>query len=189
STTSTTNATVNYVLWSFDSVTTDTYGVYNGQLVNGATYSSSSTTLPYLGQGHALSVAASQNQSFQVSTPFLNLASTSFTVEAWIYSTIVTGDNGLMGQCQCTSCSNQCFHFLIRSSKLYVGFTLNDINGLTTITVGTWYHVAFVYNSVTQQQILYLNGVQDNIKSSSCIRIITSCAEINSVNIQSISIS
>ncbi|CAF1103827.1 unnamed protein product [Rotaria sp. Silwood1] len=167
STTSTTNATVNYVLWSFDSVTTDTYGVYNGQLVNGATYSSSSTTLPYLGQGHALSVAASQNQSFQVSTPFLNLASTSFTVEAWIYSTIVTGDNGLMGQCQCTSCSNQCFHFLIRSSKLYVGFTLNDINGLTTITVGTWYHVAFVYNSVTQQQILYLNGVQDNIKSSS----------------------
>ncbi|CAF1164432.1 unnamed protein product [Rotaria sordida] len=166
-TASTTNTTVVYVLWSFDNVTTDSYGVYNGQLMNSATYSPSSSTMPYLGQGRALSVTAAQNQSFQVSTPFLNLASTSFTIEAWIYSTIVTGDNGIMGQCQCTSCSNQCFFFLIRSSKLYVGFTLNDINGLTTMTVNTWYHVAFVYNSVTKQQILYLNGVQDNIKSSS----------------------
>ncbi|CAF3977515.1 unnamed protein product [Rotaria sordida] len=168
-TASTTNTTVEYVLWSFDNVATDSYGVYNGQLMNSATYSSSSSTIPYVGQGRALSVTAAQNQSFQVSTPFLNLASTSFTIEAWIYSTIVTGDNGIMGQCQCTLCSNQCFYFLIRSSKLYVGFTLNDISGLTTMTASTWYHVAFVYNSVTKQQILYLNGVQDNIKSSSSV--------------------
>ncbi|CAF2617910.1 unnamed protein product [Rotaria sp. Silwood2] len=163
----TASTTVTYVWWSFDNVTTDSYGVYDGQFVNGATYSPNSGTIPYLGQGRALSVTAAQNQSFQVSTSFLSLASTSFTIEAWIYPMTVTGDNGIMGQCQCTSCSNQCFYFLIRSSKLYVGFTLNDISGLTTMTVNTWYHIAFVYNSVTQQQILYLNGVQDNIKSNS----------------------
>jgi hypothetical protein len=31
------------------------------------------------------------------------------------------------------------------------------------MAVNTWYHVAFVYNSQTQQQILYVNGVQDSI--------------------------
>ncbi|CAF2233870.1 unnamed protein product, partial [Rotaria magnacalcarata] len=160
-----TATTITYVLWSFDNVTTDLYGVYNGELVNGATCTVSSSTIPYLGQGYPLGLTSSLNQSFQVST-FLNLASTSFTIEAWIYSTVVTGDNGIMGQCECTSCKNECFFFLIRSSKLYVGFTLNDINGLTTLTVNTWYHIAFVYDSVKQQQVLYLNGVQDNIKSS-----------------------
>ncbi|CAM4750738.1 unnamed protein product [Rotaria magnacalcarata] len=160
-----TATTITYVLWSFDNVTTDLYGNYNGELVNGATCTVSSSTIPYLGQGYPLGLTSSLNQSFQVST-FLNLASTSFTIEAWIYSTVVTGDNGIMGQCDCTSCENKCFFFLIRSSKLYVGFTLNDINGLTTLTVNTWYHIAFVYDSVTKKQVLYLNGVQDNVKSS-----------------------
>jgi hypothetical protein len=142
------------------------YGVYNGQLVNAATYSLSSSTIPYVGQGEALSLTASSYQSFQVTTPFLSLAGTSFTIEAWIYPSIVTGDNGIFGQCQCTSCLNQCFYFIVRSAQLYVGFNLNDVSGLQTLTVNTWYHVAFVYNYATQQQILYLNGVQDNIKSN-----------------------
>ncbi|CAF5222197.1 unnamed protein product, partial [Rotaria magnacalcarata] len=98
-----TATTITYVLWSFDNVTTDLYGNYNGELVNGATCTVSSSTIPYLGQGYPLGLTSSLNQSFQVST-FLNLASTSFTIEAWIYSTVVTGDNGIMGQCDCTSC-------------------------------------------------------------------------------------
>ena len=163
---SSSSGTVTYVAWSFDNVTTDTYGVYNGQLMNGATYLARTTTQPYLGQGNPISFTASSNQSFVVSSPFLNLASTSMTIEAWIYPTTVTGDNGFMGQCQCASCSNQCFHFLVRGSKLHVGFGLNDLTGLTTLSTSTWYHVAFVYDVSAQQQILYLNGVQDNIKSS-----------------------
>jgi hypothetical protein len=140
--------------------------VYNGNLINNAIYSGNSPTLPYLGQGQALYVSAPANQSFQVTSPFLSLAYTSFTIEAWIYSANNSGDNGIIGQCQCSSCTNQCFYFLIRAARLYVGFTLNDLSGLTTLTINTWYHVAFVYNYATSQQILYLNGVQDNIKSS-----------------------
>ena len=48
-----------------------------------------------------------------------------------------------------------------------MGFSLNDIAGVTTLAVNTWYHVAFVYNYDTMQQIIYLNGVQDRISSSS----------------------
>ena len=152
--------------WTFDNVTTDVYGVYNGQLINGATYSINNATIPYLGQGHALTLTASQNQSFEVISPFFNLAYRSFTIEAWIYATTVTGDYGIFSQCQCASCANQCFHFNIRSSNLHAGFTLNDVTGSQTLSANTWYHVTFVYDYSNKQQILYLNGVQDNSKSN-----------------------
>ncbi|CAF0983071.1 unnamed protein product [Didymodactylos carnosus] len=170
-TTTTTFSIIVSALWSFDSTTADLYGVYNGQLVNGATYtpiSNSSLYAPYVGYGRALYVLSALNQSFLVSTPFLDLNYTSFTIEAWIYSTTsYTGDHGVFGQCQCSTCANQCLYFIVRASRLYIGFTLNDLAGSLTLSTNTWYHIAFVYNYQTQQQILYLNGVQDTIKSNS----------------------
>ncbi|CAF3801840.1 unnamed protein product [Rotaria sp. Silwood1] len=47
-----------------------------------------------------------------------------------------------------------------------MSFTLNDLIGTTTMSINTWYHVAFVYNYATSQQIIYLNGIQEAIKSS-----------------------
>jgi hypothetical protein len=134
--------------------------------MNGASYSPASTTQPYIGNGRALTLSAS-NQSFTVVTPFLNLTYNSFTVEAWIYSTNITGDRGIFSQCACSTCPNQCFYFINRSGRLYVDFTFNGLYGSTTISMNTWYHVAFVYNYATKQQILYLNGVQDAITSNS----------------------
>ena len=165
-TTTTTTATYIYVAWTFDNTTNDVYGTYNGQLLNGASYSPISTVQPYIGQGNALTCVGSMNQSFQVPTQFLNLASTSFTIEAWIYATSYAGDASIFGQCQCASCANQCFYFLVRGARLYAGFTLNDLNGATALVVNTWYHVAFVYSITSQQQVLYLNGVQESIKSN-----------------------
>ncbi len=126
-----------------------------------------STTQPYLGNGRALNLVSSSSQSFVVPNPFFNLNYTSLTIEAWIYSTTsYTGDNSIFGQCQCSTCSNQCLFFIIRGSRLYGGFTLNDVAGSTTLTTNIWYHIAFVYNYETQQQIVYLNGIQDTIKSN-----------------------
>lgn len=165
-TTTTTAPTVISASWTFDNTMADTYGVYNGTLNNGATYLAPSTTQPYLGNGYALSLAAASSQSFIVAAPFLNLAYTSFTVEAWIYSTNVATDQGIFSQCQCSTCANDCLYMMIRSSKLYMGFTSNDISGSTTLQSNVWYHVAYVYNYGTKQQILYWNGIQDNIKSN-----------------------
>jgi len=47
-----------------------------------------------------------------------------------------------------------------------MSFTVNDLIGTAAMAVNTWYHVAFVYNLATLQQIIYLNGVQEAIKSS-----------------------
>ncbi|CAF3205947.1 unnamed protein product [Rotaria sp. Silwood2] len=54
----------------------------------------------------------------------------------------------------------------MRNNRLYVYFTSNYLSGSTAISATYWYHIAFVYNYETRQQILYLNGVQDAIKSS-----------------------
>jgi hypothetical protein len=135
-------------------------------LNNGATYLSPSTTQPYLGNGYALILASASSQSFIVASPFLSLAYTSFTVEAWIYPTSFATDRGIFSQCQCSTCSNQCLYMIIRSSKLYMGFLSNDLAGSTTLNANNWHHVAFVYNFATKQQILYLNGIQDNINSN-----------------------
>jgi hypothetical protein len=143
------------------------YNVYNGQLLNSPTYSPNTTGAPYVGYARALFLTASSNQSVLVATPFLDLTYNSFTIEAWIYPiTAFTGDRGIFSQCMCSTCSNQCLYLVLRSSRLYAGFTFNDIASSQTISMTTWYHVAFVYNYQTQQQILYINGVQDTIKSN-----------------------
>ena len=152
-------------VWSFDGVTNDLYNVYNGSILNGATYSNPAPqTFPYFGSGQALLLNGS-NQSFTVSSPFLPLNSTSFTIEAWIFPSLLTSDRGIFGQCQCSTCANQCLYFICRGGRLYIDFTLNDLFGSTVLATSTWYHVAFVYNYQTQQQILYVNGVQDGVKS------------------------
>ena len=154
----------------FDLDTSDAYGRYNGTLVNNATYTASSSSQPYIGNGRALYVpnpsGASTNSSFLVSS-FFNLSYQSFTVEAWIYAvTAYSGDNGIFGQCSCSTCLNQCLQLIVRSGRLYMGFSLNDLLGTTSLSATTWYHVAFVYDYTALQQIIYLNGVQENIKSS-----------------------
>ena len=135
--------------------------------MNGATYSPNATNQPYVGTGRALFTNLTVGQYFLVSSPFLDLTFKSFTIEGWIYSTTNTLDRGIFSQCQCTTCSNQCLFLMIRGGRLYAGFTLNDLTGATAILINTWYHIAFVYNYLTQQQILYLNGVQEAILSNS----------------------
>jgi hypothetical protein len=124
-------------------VVADSYGVYNGQLMNGAGFSPNATNQPYVGTGRALFTNVSVGQYFLVSTPFLDLTFKSFTIEGWIYSTTGTPDRGIFSQCQCSTCSNQCLFLMIRGSRLYAGFTLNDLTGTTTILTSTWYHIAF----------------------------------------------
>ena len=151
------------VYWSFDGNANDMYGTYNGVLLNGATYSNTT----YFGTGSCLQLNASINQSMTVSSPYLNLSYTGFTVEAWIYGNTVNGDNVIFSQCQCNSCQDQCLYLLIRNAKMYMSFTLDDVAGFTSLSANTWYHVAYVYDYSTQTQLLYLQGVLENSASSS----------------------
>ena len=134
----------------------------------GASYSiANASNQPFVGHGQALFLLSASSQYVDVSTSFLNLSSRSFTIETWIYSnTPLSGDRGIFGQCQCSTCTNQCLYLITRGTRLHIGFTSNDLTGTTDMSAGIWYHVAFVYNYQTKQQILYINGVQDAIKSN-----------------------
>lgn len=153
--------------WRFDNLTHDQYDVYNSTLINGTSYSSISSYILYVGTGRALNLSSSFSHSVIVSTQFFNLTYRSFTIEAWVASiTTYTGDYSIFGQCQCSTCMNQCLLFIVRDGRLYADFILNDVVESTALTGNVWYHVAFVYNADTQQQILYLNGIQDAINSN-----------------------
>jgi len=136
--------------------------------MNGAGFSDASSSIPpFVGQGQALSLLSASSQYVDVSTSFFNLSSRSFTIQAWIFfNTTSASDRGIFGQCQCSTCANQCLYFITRSTRLHIGFTLNELTGTTDLSASVWYHVTFVYNYDTKQQILYINGVQDAIKSN-----------------------
>ncbi|CAM4980239.1 unnamed protein product [Rotaria socialis] len=165
--TTTASSVVVSAYWTFDTTVVDSYGVYNGQLVNGTLYTSASATnMPYVGVGQALDLTATLFNSFMVSSPFFDLSNTSFTIEAWIYIKASSSDRGIFGQCSCSTCAYQCLYLIIRNNRLYIDFTSNHLSGSTILYNSTWYHIAFVYNYGTQQQILYVNGVVDAIKSN-----------------------
>jgi hypothetical protein len=125
------------IYWTFDYTTADSYGIYNGTLMNGAGYVPYTNTLVYDGNSSALSLTAASNQSVLVSNPFLNLTYTSFTVEAWIYPTLLTSDRGIFGQCQCSTCANKCFYFNVREGYLYADFIDNYVSGSTALSTNT----------------------------------------------------
>ncbi|CAF1601940.1 unnamed protein product [Didymodactylos carnosus] len=80
--------------------------------------------------------------------------------------TTLSGDNTIFSQCTCATCTSQCLYLIIRSSRLFMGFNFNDLQGSTTLSTSVWYHVAFVYNYATLQQIIYLDGVQDSVRTN-----------------------
>ena len=162
-TTTTVGPIINSAYWPFDNDATDSFGTYNGTLTNGAVLSNST----YFGYGSNLMLNSTVNQSVLVASPYFNLSSASFTVEAWIYGRTFTGDNAVFAQCQCSSCQDQCLFLIIRNARMYMGFTLDDVVGITSLSTTTWTHVAFVYDTSTRTQSLYLQGVLDNSRTAS----------------------
>ncbi|CAF1239945.1 unnamed protein product, partial [Didymodactylos carnosus] len=150
------------IFWPFDGNTNDFYGTYNGTTVNSPTYFSAGIT----GYGSAINLVAASSQSIVVST-YLNLASTSFTVETWLYPTTTpSGDNAIFGQCACTTCTDQCMYLVLRSGVLYMGFYGDNLAGVTSISANKWWHVAFVFDNSASTQTIYVNGVQDATRTS-----------------------
>ena len=161
-TTTTPPSIVQDASWGFDNDVNDLYRMYNGVLMNGASYSSPT----YFGYGANLLLNSSLNQFVNIPSPFFNLSYTSFTVEAWIFVRTFTGDNGIFSQCQCSSCQDQCLHLIIRNARMYMGFTLDDLVGVNTVPLNSWTHIAYVYDYSTRTQSIYLQGVLDNSKTS-----------------------
>ncbi|CAF1523708.1 unnamed protein product [Rotaria sp. Silwood1] len=157
-TTTTTAQNVASAFWSFDS---NALELYNSAL-DGALSGSPTYTTSFAGYGSAIYFIRSSAQYVYITPKVLPFNSRSFTIEAWIYPIGFSSSNdyGIFGQCQATS-YNLCLYFIVRNNQLYCGFYSNDVQGGTTLTMSTWHHVAFVYDSTTTMQQVWLDGNLD----------------------------
>ena len=135
----------------------DRFGIYNGTGQNNPTYG-----LGRNGCGKCLNLASSLQQSVLVNvTPYIDLRSISFSVEAWIKPTIIVTDgleHVIFSQCP-ELLGLQCMRTSIGSpgvmSFLFRSDTQTDSQ---LIPINVWSHVAYVYNLTALTMSLYLNG-------------------------------
>ncbi|CAF3914490.1 unnamed protein product [Rotaria sp. Silwood1] len=119
-------------------------------------------TTGYVNQ--ALVFNATDNQS--LTSPSMSLASTSFTIDAWIYPTDFPNsqDHSIIGLCPYLTFS-ECMYLTIRKNGsncyLYFGFYGDECPGNTYVSVNEWIHVAFVFETNSLTQSIYLNGKLD----------------------------
>ena len=148
--------------WAFEGTFFDDTNNYNAILINNPLF----VVNGYVNE--AIAFSSSSNQ--YLSTSYIPLASNSFTIEAWLYPTGFPNsvDHSVFGLCTSAS-TNQCLYLTIRNMgstyRLYLGFYGDDCSGTTSVALNQWIHVAFVFDSVTLPQSIYLNGNLD----STCI--------------------
>ena len=118
------------IFWGFDGTLQDLYNNFNGFGNNTPTYNSPG----YNGAGSCIWLTRSSSQSVTIATPpFLNMAYTSFTLEAWMYAqSLCNGstcsDNALFGQFQ-NNTLDQSLHIIVRNRRIYLGFFADDVQG------------------------------------------------------------
>ena len=107
------------------------------------------------------------NAGQMLTAPYMPLASTSFTIETWIYITGLANvlDQSIFGLCPSAS-NYHCLHLTIRKAApsfyLYFSFFGADCRGTIPVALNTWTHVASVFDMIKMKQFIYFNGVLDN---------------------------
>ena len=143
-------------LWTFDATLQDTSATFNGTPINNATYSVETIT----GYGSSLSLNSSMAQSVSIGQPFLPLFSRSWTFEAWIYLSDIVGGfyYPILGQLESWA-SDKYLHLVVQNGKLVLAFYNDDLYGVTDLISSRWYHAAFVFDSTSNNQSIYLDGM------------------------------
>ncbi|CAF1106760.1 unnamed protein product [Adineta steineri] len=147
--------------WQFDNNTLDSISNLNGVAITSPTYVTPGIT----GSGYAINLIKNNTQYVTIAANQI-FANTSFTVEMWIYPTLLSDIfYGLFSQ-HGASATDCLLYLILRYQLLYMGFFSDDLQGTTAVSVSyTWYHVTFVYDYRSRTQIVYLNGYQDGLRS------------------------
>jgi hypothetical protein len=145
------------IAWYFENNLNDRFGVYNGTGINNPTYGLSRN-----GCGKCLNLTRSLNQSVLINaTPYIDIRSISFSVEAWIKPTsnITDGiEHVIFGQCPALNVL-QCMRVSIGNPGVMSFLFRSDTQSDSRIVpMNVWSHVAYVYNLTALTMSLYFNG-------------------------------
>ncbi|CAF4015699.1 unnamed protein product, partial [Adineta steineri] len=151
----------NYSFWPMENNALDIISGLDGIGVNSPTYVTPGIT----GTGYALKLIRDRQQYINIPT-YKSFVSTSFTVEMWIYPTILQDGHafGLFSQYEVAT-KDYLLHMLIQGFQLSIDFWDDAVTGATALSTNTWHHVAFVYDYPSKTQTVYLNGYQDGSHS------------------------
>ncbi|CAF1146911.1 unnamed protein product [Adineta ricciae] len=155
--------TIITVLYPFDGNYNDLTGYATGTPYGSPIFS---TNYPgYLSQ--AVYLPAGSQQYIQI--PYVNLSQRSFTVQTWVYPTVISAGNdlGIFSQCDSNSI---CLSLSIRSGRLALSFDAMNVSsnvliGTTVLSTNNWFHVTLMYDLNRLQQQIYVNGEIDAISS------------------------
>ncbi|CAM4771030.1 unnamed protein product [Rotaria magnacalcarata] len=106
-----------------------------------------------------------------LSTSYIPLGNTSFTIDAWLYPTAFSNssDHVLVSMCPVIN-NDSCLYLAIRRNNsnpyLSFGFYNDDLWGATILSLNKWIHVAFVFDMSKFQQSIYLNGFLDSSRNT-----------------------
>ena len=128
---------------------------------NGTVIGSPSFAPGYINQGMQFS------DNGYIMLPHIDFYRRSFTVELWFYLTNITYNAmALFGECPNTI-TDECLHSGTSNiPALHMGFWFDDVDGTTILIPYKWYHVAFVYDYDRREQLIYSNGIPENIMIS-----------------------
>ena len=137
--------------YSFDGNAWDLYANYNGSLGGGATFTNN---------GYVRGALLLANTAQYVQTSFINLAFQSFSISGWISTTTIQNAT-ILSQCSARA-ARKCLTLGIFNRSLWMDFFGGfNTTGTTIISTSRWFHVAFVYDQMAQQQFIYLNGLEN----------------------------
>ena len=153
--------------FNFDETYVDSTSTYNATPINGPTF-----TAGYVDRA----VSFDTSGPSYLATPFIPINSQSFTVDVWVYPTGFPNPSRLhtiLGLCPQQS-AQECLQLFLRYNGT-LGYATTvfgvmenvDLKGSAPIRSNAWTHIAFIYRSNAKQQIIYVNGVYDNSRSTS----------------------
>ena len=80
----------------------------------------------------------------------------SYTADAWVYPTDLSGDRGMFGDE--VSANRQGLHLIFRGGTIHQGHYGSDAN-IGSVTTNSWWHIVFTFDKATGATKIYKNGV------------------------------
>ncbi|MCH8474039.1 MAG: LEPR-XLL domain-containing protein [Opitutales bacterium] len=86
-----------------------------------------------------------------------------YTVSAWVRLNEggQNGDQAILARSGGGTEAGNYLHLLVRNGKAWMGHFSDDLEGNTTLPVGEWVHLSFIYDADTLQRKIYVNGQLD----------------------------
>jgi hypothetical protein len=99
---------------------------------------------------------STSNVNLNKNASAIGIYDNSYTADAWVYPTDLSGDRGMFGDE--VSANRQGLHLIFRGGTIHQGHYGSDAN-IGSVTTNSWWHIVFTFDKATGATKIYKNGV------------------------------